>query len=350
MAEERDLEIVIVGAGFGGIAAAIELQSHGLTRHHDPRARQRASAAPGCQNSYPGAACDVPSHLYSFSFAQRRDWSRLCSPQDEILEYLAGRRARLRRRPARRAATSTSTACAWDDDDAPLDRQRRRRPRRGRPTRSIIATGQLHQPAFPRIDGPRHVRAATASTPPAGTTTTTCAASASPSSAPARAPCSSSRRSPRRREQLTVFQRTGNWFMPRRNRPTRRSLSCAVRARARAAGAAPALHRSSYYSSRVTMMIRHPRTLGLRRPRCARRSSCAAQIKDPELRRKVWPDYTFGCKRVLFSSHFLPALQRPNVELVAERDHGGRRDRASSPPTARTTTSTASSTARASRR
>ena len=87
MSTQRDPRVVIVGAGFGGIAAAIELQSHGFG---DITILDRAGGLGGTwrHNDYPGAACDVPSHLYSFSFAQRRDWTRLCSPQDEILRYL----------------------------------------------------------------------------------------------------------------------------------------------------------------------------------------------------------------------------------------------------------------------
>ena len=72
-----------------------------------------------------------------------------------------------------------------------------------------------------------------------------------------------------------------------------------------------------WYGEFLTLMIRHPRTWG----RIGRARSALFmrwQLKDPEVRRKVWPRYTFGCKRVLFSSHFLPALQRPNVELVTE--------------------------------
>jgi len=79
--------VLIVGAGFGGIAAAIELRRHGFT---DLRILDGAPSLGGTwfHNSYPGAACDVPSHLYSYSFDQRLDWSRLCSPQGEILRYL----------------------------------------------------------------------------------------------------------------------------------------------------------------------------------------------------------------------------------------------------------------------
>ncbi|HYM55161.1 MAG TPA: 4-hydroxyacetophenone monooxygenase, partial [Solirubrobacteraceae bacterium] len=71
------------------------------------------------------------------------------------------------------------------------------------------------------------------------------------------------------------------------------------------------------YGESLTAMIRHPRTLGLIG---AARSAAfmRMQLKDPEIRRKAWPDYTFGCKRVLFSSYFLPALERPNVELVTD--------------------------------
>ena len=87
MARGRPLRVVIVGAGFGGIGAAIELRRHGI---EDVTLLERAPELGGTwwYNTYPGCVCDVPSHLYSFSFAQRRDWSRLCSPQAEILEYL----------------------------------------------------------------------------------------------------------------------------------------------------------------------------------------------------------------------------------------------------------------------
>ena len=80
------MRIVIVGAGFGGIGAANELRRHGFS---DITILEAAPELGGTwfHNTYPGAACDVPSHMYSFSFAQRRDWSRLCSPGGEILGY-----------------------------------------------------------------------------------------------------------------------------------------------------------------------------------------------------------------------------------------------------------------------
>src|SRR5271170_666007 len=107
----RTLEALIVGAGFGGIAAAIELRAHGIT---DMAILEKAPDLGGTwfYNSYPGAACDIPSHLYSFSFAQRRDWSRLCSPQAEIHAYLHDvARAHEVDRLVR--TNSTVTACSW---------------------------------------------------------------------------------------------------------------------------------------------------------------------------------------------------------------------------------------------
>src|SRR5271154_6784807 len=108
----RSPKVLIVGAGFGGIAAAIELRRHGIT---DITILEKAPDLGGTwfYNSYPGAACDVPSHLYSFSFAQRRDWSRLCSPQREIHEYLH-RVARTHGIDRLVQTGTTVTSCSWD--------------------------------------------------------------------------------------------------------------------------------------------------------------------------------------------------------------------------------------------
>ena len=312
MAAERDLEILIIGAGFGGMAAAIELQSHGL-RNITILERDSGVGGTWLQNSYPGAACDVPSHMYSYSFAQRRDWSRLCSPQDEILEYAQGvaRDYGVDRLVEPHVDVS---ACSWDDDT----RRWTVTAADGRAWESdavIIATGQLHHPAYPRVEGIeafaghsfhsarwdhdydlRGKRVAVVGTGAS-------AVQFVPEIA-------------KEAGKLTIFQRTGNWFMPRRNRAYPPPLLALFKHVPGLQAARRAFIEKLYLES-VTMMIRHPRTIGL----VGRlRSSLFMrwQVKDPELRRKIWPDYTFGCKRVLFSSHFLPALQRPNVELVAE--------------------------------
>ena len=107
------MRVVVVGAGFGGIAAAIELRRHGFD---EVTLLEAAPELGGTwhYNSYPGATCDVPSHFYSFSYAQRRDWTRLCSPQPEILDYLRGV-ARDFDVAGLVVPNSTVTACVWND-------------------------------------------------------------------------------------------------------------------------------------------------------------------------------------------------------------------------------------------
>ena len=304
--------VVIVGAGFGGIAAAIELRNHGITDV------TIVDAAPGIggtwlHNTYPGAACDVPSHLYSFSFAQRRDWSRLCSPQEEILEYLRGVAREFgvadlvvpdtrivscdRGSPSGRWTLTADDGRTFDADVV------------------VIATGQLNRPSVPSIPGREsfaghefHSARWDHGYDLAGRRVAVIGTGASavqfvPEIAP-------------QVEHLALFQRSGNWFLPRRNRPFPRWWKAAIRH-------VPGLQRwrrrfITEYCESLTLMIRHPGTLG-RVGRLLSTTFMRLQLRDPEVRRKAWPDYTFGCKRILFSSWYLPALQRDNVDLTTEK-------------------------------
>ncbi len=303
--------LVIVGAGFGGVAAAIELRRHGFD---DVTILEAAPDLGGTwfHNRYPGAACDVPSHLYSFSYEQRTDWSRLCSPQDEILQYLrevAGHHGvtgliRFSQRVADCAVdpasgrwrVRTESGDAFDADAV------------------ILATGQLSRPSIPDLPGMErfaghsfHSAQWDHSYDLSGRRVAVVGTGASavqfvPEVA-------------RRAAHLSVFQRTGNWFLPRRNHV----YSPLVRAALRRVPGLQRLRRGFLfnYCESLTLAIRHPRTVG----RLAAMRSAAfmrKQLPDPELRARAWPDYTFGCKRVLFSSHYLPTLGRPNVDLVTE--------------------------------
>jgi cation diffusion facilitator CzcD-associated flavoprotein CzcO len=304
--------VLIVGAGFGGIAAAIELRRHGI---EDVTILERAPDLGGTwfYNSYPGAACDVPSHLYSFSFAQRRDWTRLCSPQREILDYL--REVARREGVAELVRTNrTVTACSWLQESASWVVETSEG-ERWEAEALVLATGQLHQPHVPLIPGAGEFAGHTFHSASwdheydlAGKRVGVVGTGAS---AVQFVPAIASRVA-----QMTVFQRTGNWFLPRDNRPyptlLRRMFERMPRLQA--------LRRRFVfeYAESLTAMIRHPRTAGRFG---AWRSAVfmRSQLKDPVLREKVWPDYTFGCKRILFSSEFLPALERPNVELETAR-------------------------------
>jgi cation diffusion facilitator CzcD-associated flavoprotein CzcO len=304
---------VIVGAGFGGIGMAIELRKHGIT---DVTILERAPGIGGTwwHNTYPGAACDVPSHLYSFSYAQRRDWSRICSLQDEILDYLQSV-ARDFDVADLVVGNTEVESCTWDDHA----RQWTVASSDGRHWEAdalIVATGQLHRTSYPRIEGRdefaghsfhsaewdhdydlRGRRVAVIGT-----------GASAVQFVPEIAPVA---------ERLVVFQRTGNWFMPRRNRPYPGWLKWVV---AHVPGV-QAFRRQFifHYGESLTLMIRNPKTWG--RVGHVRSSLFMRwQLRgDRKLRKKVWPDYTFGCKRVLFSSLFLPALKRANVDLVTER-------------------------------
>jgi cation diffusion facilitator CzcD-associated flavoprotein CzcO len=311
MAPGRDPSVVIIGAGFGGIGAAIELQRHGF---RDLTILDAAPELGGTwfHNTYPGCACDVPSHLYSYSFEQRTHWSRLCSPQDEILAYL---REVAREYGVDRLVEPNSevTACTWSDTACRWTVETSD----GRAYESdavIVATGQLNSPAFPRLEGREDFAGHEFHTARwdhdydlrgrrvAVIGTGASAVQAVPEIAD-------------QVERLYVFQRTGNWFLPRDTKP----YSGAYRWMIDNVPGVQAFRRRFIYhrAESLTAMIRHPRTLG----RLGHLQSAAfmrKQLKDPELRQRIWPDYTFGCKRILFSSDFLPALQRPNVEVVTD--------------------------------
>ncbi|GHJ35659.1 flavin-binding monooxygenase [Streptomyces sp. TS71-3] len=305
--------MIVVGAGFGGIAVAAELIRHG----YEDVELLEAGPEPGGTwlfNRYPGAACDVPSHLYSFSFAQRADWPHVFSPQSEILDYLRTTAAGLGIDD--RITTGTRvTSCTWDESTrrwtvhstGPAGEAEQRTA-----DVLVLATGQLSRPALPAIEGLadfaghsfhsarwdhaydlRGKRVAVIGTGAS-------AAQFVPEIAPLAA-------------KLTVFQRTGNWFLPRRVKPTPAPMTWLLR---HVPGARRAWRWLAYhYIELITRCIRHPRTFG-RIGTLLSSTFMRIQVRDRELRRKVWPDYPFGCKRVLLSSAFLPALARDNVELV----------------------------------
>ncbi|MDX6727627.1 MAG: hypothetical protein QOK49_2432, partial [Baekduia sp.] len=278
------MKVLIVGAGIGGIAAAIELRRHGFD---DITILERAPDLGGTwfHNSYPGAACDVPSHLYSFSFAQRRDWSRLCSPQQEILDYLRGVAREFGVEELVRTDTEV-TACRWDDDQRRWTVEAADGATFGGDA-LILATGQLHQPHVPRVEGAETFAGHTFHSAQwdhehelrgkrvAVVGTGASAVQFVPEIAGVA-------------KQLIVFQRTGNWFMPRRNRPYPRAFRWLVE---HVPGLQDARRRFWFhYGESLTAMIRHPRWAG----RIGAATSAAfmrRQLTDPDVRHKIWPEY-----------------------------------------------------------
>jgi cation diffusion facilitator CzcD-associated flavoprotein CzcO len=306
--------VVIIGAGFGGIGAAIELRAHGYT---DVTILDAAPGVGGTwlANSYPGAACDVPSHLYSYSYAQRRTWSRLCSPQSEILDYL--RTVAREHGVADLVVPDTRVSeCRWDDEARHwhIEAETAGERRTWTADAVVVATGQLAQPSIPNIPGREDFGGHTFHSAQwdhdhdlTGRRVAVIGTGASAVQfVPEIAPVVG---------RLSVFHRTGNWFLPRRNvlypRAVRALMKVPYLQRIRRWGL------KRVYLESLTLAIRTPRSFGWL---LSFRSSwfMKRQLRDPEVRRKVWPDYTFGCKRVLFSSYWLPALQRDNVDVVTD--------------------------------
>ena len=213
---------------------------------------------------------------------------------------------------------ATVTACGYDDEA----RRWSVTTQDGREHTAdavVLATGQLHQPAWPRLPGEESFAGHTFHSARwdhgydlrgkrvAVIGTGASAVQFVPEIAPDVA-------------HLTVFQRTGNWFLPRENRPYPAAVRAVVR---HVPGVQAARRRFIFaYGESLTAMIRHPRTAG--RLGAARSAAfMRRQLRgDDRLRGEVWPDSTFGCKRVLFSSRWFPALRRPNVELVTQRVTG----------------------------
>ncbi|HUR76059.1 MAG TPA: NAD(P)/FAD-dependent oxidoreductase [Sporichthya sp.] len=312
MADRTTPRIIVIGAGFGGIAMAIELRAQGFP---DVTILEGAPEPGGTwfHNSYPGAACDVPSPLYSFSFAQRTDWTHMCSPQPAILRYLqevtrtSGVDALIRH-------DSQVSSCAWDGGSKTWT-VRTETGAEHHAEVLVIATGQLHRPVIPALPGRDTFTGHTFHSARwdhdydlRGKRVAVIGSGASavqfvPEIAPQVA-------------RLTVYQRSGNWFLARRNKKYPPGIRWAIE---HIPFLQPLLRRFFFwYGEVLTAAIRNPNTFG----KVVKARSTAfmkRKVKDPELRAKIWPDYTFGCKRVLFSSHFLPALTRENVEVVTDR-------------------------------
>lgn len=193
MAVHEHVRVAVVGSGFGGLGAAVRLRREGIT---DFVVLERADSVGGTwrDNSYPGCACDVPSHLYSFSFAPNPEWPRSFSGQEHIRAYLEHVTDVFGLRPHIRFDSEVKRM-VWDTERLRWDIETGS----GSLSADVVvsATGPLsnRRPPTSRGSTPSPARS---STPPAGTTTTTCAASGSPWSARARRPSRSCRPSSRR--------------------------------------------------------------------------------------------------------------------------------------------------------
>ena len=266
-------------------------------------------------NQYPGCACDVPSPLYSYSFELNPDWSRLFAPQREIWAYLRGC-ARKYGLEAHIRYGSVVEQMHWDEDERRWDVQTVEHGELGswRPRAVVSAAGALHLPAYPDIPGAERF---------AGTSFHSARWDQSCDLAGKRVAVIGTGASAiqfvpeiaKQAAQLTVFQRTPPWIHPRPDAPIPARMRSAFR---KAPVAARALRDAIYLGleARAMGFAISPKLMAPLEAMARRH--LASQITDPALRAQLTPDYTIGCKRILLSSDYYPALQRPNVSLVTE--------------------------------
>lgn len=305
-----ELEVAVIGAGFGGLGMAIRLLQQGVTRF---QVFEKAGEVGGTwrDNRYPGCACDIPSILYSFSFEQWPHWSRYYPSQPEILAYLKHCADTYGLRPHIRFETPLASA-RFDEAG---DFWRLVTPKGEVTARSVVAaTGPLSKAAWPDIPGLARfagVRMHSAEWNDAvsleGKRVAVIGTGASAIQfVPQIAPQTAS---------LTVFQRTAPWILPKRDRP----LSGLEHTLFAAAPILQDLVRKGMFwghEARAMGFVLDPKLM--RRAEQMARRHMEAQVWDGQMRQRLTPDYTLGCKRVLISNDYYPALMLPHVELVTE--------------------------------
>jgi cation diffusion facilitator CzcD-associated flavoprotein CzcO len=302
--------VAVIGSGFAGLGIAVRLLQQGVD---DFVVFEKNSDVGGTwwDNSYPGCQCDVPSHLYSFSFALNPEWSNTYSPQPEIWAYLRRTAEEYGVLPHIRFDTPVLDA-SWDDGASVW----RLQTSDGEFTADVLvgANGALSEPATPDIPGLDRFRGKafhsarwdeTLELP--GTRVAVIGTGASaiqivPKIQPDVA-------------QLHVFQRTPPWVLPHSGRPIRDIEHRLYRR----VPAAQRFVRGFVYWTRELVALGMTRKPSMLKPvrRMATRH-LHDQVKDPELRRKLTPTYTPGCKRLLPSNDYYPSLENDNVEVVTD--------------------------------
>ncbi|MBO9531832.1 MAG: NAD(P)/FAD-dependent oxidoreductase [Solirubrobacteraceae bacterium] len=305
----RDARVLIVGAGVSGMTAAIALQKAGV-RDDEVLIVDAGDEVGGTwrDNTYPGCACDVPSILYSFSFAQNPDWSRQFARQPEIQEYVRGvaKRFGLDRRVEFGVRAG---AGRWDDDAQRWIVETSAGTVRAQFV--VAAAGPLYEPKLPEVDGIErfagdifHSSRWDHSVSLEGKNVVVVGTGASAIQlVPKIQPIVG---------KLTLLQRTPSWVLPRPDRKIPKIERWLYRR-------VPGLQNFVRQCFRVVL---EGQQLGQRHPRVMQQAqklglwNLRRQVKDPVLRKALTPQFTLGCKRLMMSNTYYPALVAPNATVV----------------------------------
>jgi cation diffusion facilitator CzcD-associated flavoprotein CzcO len=305
-----DVDVAIVGSGFAGLGAAVRLSEAGRT---DLVILEKGESLGGTwrDNTYPGCACDVQSHLYSFSFHPNPNWTRLFARQPEIRAYLEDIADRYRLRDRIRFGAQV-TDLEWDGarwavriaDGSVVH------------ARVVIwGTGPLHIPSVPEIEGldsfegtafhssrwdhDHDLRGKRVAVIGTGASAIQFVPQIQPQVA-----------------SLTLFQRTAPWVLPKPDR----DIPARMRRLYRAVPLAQKAARALVYARNEMLVggFLHPKRM--RVIETVARGYLARRLASrPDLAEKLTPDFTIGCKRILMSNDYYPALQQPNASVVTEQ-------------------------------
>lgn len=302
------VRVAVVGTGFAGLGMAYRLKQEGID---DFVLLEKADEVGGAwrENTYPGCECDVPSILYSFSFEPNPEWSKSYSPQPEIWQYLRDVARKYGIYPHVRFNHEVLGA-EWDDA---LQRWSITTSQGVMTADFLIGgMGALHDPAIPNLPGIESFEGRTFHSAQwdhdydlEGKRVAVVGTGASAIQfVPAIQP---------RVKELHLFQRTPPWIVPRTDRPWTK-LEKTLYKRLPLTEKLARLTTYSWLEMRVAGFAINKNLMKI--PEAVARAHIARQVSDPELRRKVTPNYEIGCKRILISNDWYPAIAQPNVEVI----------------------------------
>lgn len=304
------IKVAIIGAGFGGLATAIQLLQNGIDNFV---ILEKASDVGGTwrENQYPGAACDVQSHMYSLSFAPKTDWSKRYAEAPEIFSYIQNLIAKFdlkkyirfnQKVVSTRYQDASATWQIQTESGEQLDSQF-----------LIFASGPLHVPQIPKIKGIEKFKGEIfhssqwnhaynlSGKKVASIGTGGSAIQYIPEIAP-------------QVDQLYVFQRTAAWVIPRDERaynPIDQKLFAKFNWFRK-------LHRARLYWSNESRVVPIVQPSMMRMGQKLAEFFIRYQVKNKDIASKLTPSYTMGCKRILVSNKYFPTFNRKNVELITE--------------------------------
>jgi len=311
MAQVQRTDIVIIGTGFGGIGIAIQLQKVGF---NDFLLLEKQADVGGCwrDNTYPAAACDVPSHLYSFSFEPKADWSRKFAPQREIYQYIV--------HCAKKYQLLSKIQFDTEVLSADFDEQQGLWVIKTNQQQTILARilisgcGQLNRPAYPRLKGMDSFKGEVFHSAQwhhdYDLTGKKVAVVGTGASAIQFVPAIAAKV-----QQLNLFQRSAPYVIPK---PDRAYSELEQRLYAKWPVLQQASRASIYGQHEVRALAFTVLQAAMKPFEWQFKRHLQQAIKDPVLRAKLTPDYPLGCKRILISNDYYPALARNNVNVINE--------------------------------